>query len=119
MKVGDRVFKRYSDNEAIVKGTIERYSVSNTGELVFIVVWDNGERTKVLKSEIELLIENTADPEVVIITKTEFNDVMMKVLNANNFPDMDAFTLEIVQIAGLGICKRLEREIFGAKAEND
>jgi len=119
MKVGDRVFKRFSDNEAIVKGTIERYSVGCTGKLVFLVVWDNGERSKVLESEIELLIENTADPEVVIITKSEFEDIMMKVLNGNNFPDMDAFTLEVVQIAGLGICKRLEREIFGAKAEND
>lgn len=119
MKVGDRVFKRYSDNETIVKGTIEKYSVSNTGKLVFVVAWDKGEKTKVLESEIELLIEDTPDPEVVILTKSEFNDITMKVLNANNFPDMDAFTLEIVQIAGLGVCKRLEREIFGAKAEND
>lgn len=119
MKIGDRVFKRFSDNEEIVKGTIDRYSVGGSGELVFIVSWDNGEKTKVLESEIELLIEDTPDPEVVMITKSEFHDITMKVLNGNNFPDMDAFTLEVVQIAGLGICKRLEREIFGAKAEND
>ena len=118
MKVGDRVFKRFSDNETIVKGTIEGwYLIDNKS--VAVIIWDNGEKSKVLESEIELLIEDTPDPEVVIITKSEFHDVTMKVLNANNFPDMDAFTLRVVQIAGLGICQRLEREIFGAKEEND
>ena len=119
MKVGDRVFMRFSDNEEIVKGTIERYSVGSNGELVFIVVWDNGEKTKVLESEIELLIEDTPDPEVVIITKSEFNDITAKVLNGNNFPNAEDFAIEIYQILGADICRRLAVEIFGAKAEND
>ena len=117
MKVGDRVFRRFSDNEEIVKGTIERYSVGSNGKLVFIVSWDNGEKTKVLESEIELLIEDT--PDSVTISRSEFHDVTMKVLNGNNFPNMEDFALEIYQVVGVDICRRLALEIFGAKAEND
>lgn len=118
MKVGDRVFKRFSDNETIVKGTIEGwYFIDNKS--VAVVIWDNGEKSKVLESEIELLIEDTADPEVVIITKSEFNDITAKVLNGNNFPGVDDFVLEVYQVVGLDICRRLASEIFGAKAEND
>lgn len=114
MKVGDRVFKTDSETGEMINGVIESIcTVSVEGVEIFIVSWDKGFKTKEFESGLTLLIEDTPDPEVVIITKTEFNDIMMKVLNGNNFPDMDAFTLEVVQIAGLGICKRLEREIFG------
>jgi hypothetical protein len=117
MKVGDRVFKRYSDNEAIAKGTIEGWYFKDHRSIA-VVNWDNGDKTKVLESEIELLIEDTPDPDSVTISRSEFHDITMKVINANNLPNMDGFTLEVFQIVGLDICRRLEREIFGEKVDN-
>lgn len=115
MKPGDRVFRENYDTKNIEKGTIDTI----LDRIACVVDWDNGTRTKCRLEDLQPLIEETPDPDNVTISRSEFHDITMKVLNPNNFPGADDFALEVFQIAGLDLFRRLEREIFGEKAKND
>ena len=118
MKVGDRVFKQNYDSAELEKGTIDKILGAGLNDtIVCIVEWDKGTRTKCLDVDLHPLIEDT--PNSVTISRSEFHDVTMKIINANNFSNMDEFSLKILQIVGLEICSRIEKEIFEEKVNND
>lgn len=120
MKVGDRVFRKNYEKEEIEKGTLDTILGAGLNDtIVCIVKWDNGSRTKCLDVDLHLLIEEAPDPDSVTISRSEFHDLTMKIINANNFSNMDEFSLKILQIVGLEICSRIEKEIFGETADND
>ena len=120
MRLGDRVFRKNYEKEEIEKGTIDSIlGASLNDTIVYIVKWDNGTRTKCLDVDLNLLIEDTPDPDSVRISRSEFRDLVMKINHANNYPNANMEELELIQTIGLNVCVKLEREIFGDKTKND
>lgn len=81
------------------------------------------EDKSLIKATIDMLepvfVEKEEDPETITISREEFTRLCVKATNPVNYKDAGLEESLVIGLAGVLVCNRLEKELFGAKVDND
>lgn len=120
VNIGNRVIVGNNDDRKTpLKGTVENVHVIDDTTIVIVRI-DDGPLLKLRADNVELAPQEE-NPDVITISREEFEKVITKVVNPDRYGDK--FSTEsnslLLSMCGIVICNELKKELFGETADND